>query len=481
MTTQLNSMRRGADLAALAGGAPTDVLVIGGGITGVGVALDAASRGLRVTLVEKHDLAFGTSRFSSKLVHGGLRYLASGQVGIARESAIERHILMTRTAPHLIHPLAQVVPLHPAVSMFSRTLVRVGFVAGDGLRKLAHTSADVLPRSRAIDAGEVIRRAPTVRRNGLRGGLMAFDGQLVDDARLVVSIARTAAGLGARILTRVCAEEVTGDGALLRDELTGNTVRVQAGLVINAAGVWAGQVDHDIKLRPSRGTHLVFRAASFGGLTAALTVPVPGTINRFVFALPAIHDRVYLGLTDEPAPGPIPDVAEPSASEEQFLLDTVNTVLQTSLSESDVVGRFAGLRPLLDGDDSATADLSRKHAVRVSDSGVVSVVGGKLTTYRKMAQDALDAGLERRPLAASECVTENLAVVDDWPGSVGAQLISGVGITREQAEFALTHEGALDTDDILDRRTRIGLVPADKELAAGAVQGLVDSYFSQVN
>ncbi|MEC4842286.1 glycerol-3-phosphate dehydrogenase/oxidase [Mycobacteroides chelonae] len=481
MTTQLNSMRRGADLAALTGGAPTDVLVIGGGITGVGVALDAASRGLRVTLVEKHDLAFGTSRFSSKLVHGGLRYLASGQVGIARESAIERHILMTRTAPHLIHPLAQVVPLHPAVSMFSRTLVRVGFVAGDGLRKLAHTSADVLPRSRAIDAGEVIRRAPTVRRNGLRGGLMAFDGQLVDDARLVVSIARTAAGLGARILTRVCAEEVTGDGALLRDELTGNTVRVEAGLVINAAGVWAGQVDHDIKLRPSRGTHLVFRAASFGGLTAALTVPVPGTINRFVFALPAIHDRVYLGLTDEPAPGPIPDVAEPSASEEQFLLDTVNTVLQTSLSESDVVGRFAGLRPLLDGDDSATADLSRKHAVRVSDSGVVSVVGGKLTTYRKMAQDALDAGLEHRPLAASECVTQNLAVVDDWPGAVGAQLVSGVGITREQVEFALTHEGALDTDDILDRRTRIGLVPADKELAAGAVQGLVDSYFSQVN
>ncbi|NMK98365.1 FAD-dependent oxidoreductase, partial [Staphylococcus capitis] len=168
MTTQLNSTRRSADLDALSGGAPIDVLVIGGGITGVGVALDAASRGLRVTLVEKHDLAFGTSRFSSKLVHGGLRYLASGQVGVARESAVERHILMTRTAPHLIHPLAQVVPLHPAVSMFSRTLVRVGFIAGDGLRKLAHTSAEVLPRSRAINAGEVIRRAPTVRRNGLR-------------------------------------------------------------------------------------------------------------------------------------------------------------------------------------------------------------------------------------------------------------------------------------------------------------------------
>lgn len=475
MTTQLNAARRTQDLAALADGAPVDVLVVGGGVTGAGVALDAASRGLRVVLAEKHDLAFGTSRFSSKLVHGGLRYLASGQIGVARESAVERHILMTRTAPHLIHPLAQVVPLHPSVSVFGRALVRTGFVAGDGLRWLAHTPSDVLPRSRAIGAGEVIERAPTVRRNGLRGGLMAFDGQLVDDARLVVSIARTAAGLGARILTRVSASGVTGSGALLRDELTGATVAVRARMVINAAGVWAGDVDHGIKLRPSRGTHLVFRAQTFGNLTAALTVPVPGTVNRFVFALPAIHHRVYLGLTDEPAPGPVPDVPEPTDGEQRFLLDTVNTALQTELTDADVVGRFAGLRPLLDGDDSSTADLSRKHAVRVSGDGLVSVVGGKLTTYRKMAQDALDAGIEHTGMSVSDCVTTNLAVVDDWPGTTGTALVEGLDITEEQVRFALTHEGALDADDVLDRRTRIGLVPADRARAIGRVRGLVDA------
>lgn len=481
MTTQLNSVQRTAGLAALADGAPVDVLVIGGGVTGAGVALDAASRGLRVVLVEKRDLAFGTSRFSSKLVHGGLRYLASGQVGVARESAVERHILMTRTAPHLIHPLAQVVPLHPSVSAFSRALVRVGFLAGDGLRRLAHTPADVLPRSRSIGAGDVIRKAPTVRRNGLRGGLMAFDGQLVDDARLVTSLARTAAGLGARILTRVSATEVSGTAALLRDELTGATIPVSARLVINAAGVWAGDVDRSIRLRPSRGTHLVFRASSFGNLTAALTVPVPGSINRFVFALPAIHQRVYLGLTDEPAPGPVPDVAMPTDQERRFLLDTVNTVLDHPLTDADVVGSFAGLRPLLDGDDSATADLSRKHAVTISPDGLVSVVGGKLTTYRKMAQDALDAGIERAGISTSDCVTTNLAVVDDWPGFTGTPLVDGLDITREQVQFALTHEGALDADDILDRRTRIGLVPEDRTRALGPVQALVADYLAQVN
>lgn len=481
VASRLNSERRIADLAALEWGAPVDVLVIGGGITGTGVALDAASRGLRVVLAEKHDLAFGTSRFSSKLVHGGLRYLASGQIGIAHESAVERHILMTRTAPHLIHALPQVVPLHPSVGALERSLVRVGFAAGDGLRMLAHTPSSVLPRSRTISADEVLARVPTVQPNGLRGGLLAFDGQLIDDARLVVSVARTAAGLGARILTRVCAQQATGDGAQLHDCLTGRTVSVRAGLVINAAGVWAGQVDPAIKLRPSRGTHLVFREASFGGLTAALTVPVPGSVNRFVFALPAIHNRVYLGLTDEPAPGPVPDVAEPTAQEESFLLETANTVLRKPLVAGDVVGRFAGLRPLLTGDQSATADLSRKHDVRVSPSGMISVVGGKLTTYRKMAQDALDAGLEARSLTADRCVTRDLAVVNDWPGDAGTPLVDDIDIGADQVEFALTHEGALDADDILDRRTRIGLVPADKRRVLQQVQTLVDGYYHTGN
>ena len=199
-----------------------DVVVIGGGITGVGIALDAASRGLSVALVEKHDLAFGTSRWSSKLVHGGLRYLATGNVGIARRSAVERGILMSRNAPHLVKPMAQLVPLLPAMSRFQRGLVRVGFLAGDGLRAMAGTKSSILPRPRRISAAEAVAMSPTVRRDGLDGGLLAYDGQLIDDARLVVAVARTAAQQGARILTRVGASAATGTSVRLTDELTGS-------------------------------------------------------------------------------------------------------------------------------------------------------------------------------------------------------------------------------------------------------------------
>ncbi|MGO9227445.1 FAD-dependent oxidoreductase, partial [Mycobacterium sp.] len=179
MTPALNAARRTADLTALAEGEPLDVVVIGGGITGAGIALDAASRGLRVALVEKHDLAFGTSRWSSKLVHGGLRYLASGNVGIARRSAIERGILMTRNAPHLVHAMPQLVPLLPSLSHGKRALVRAGFLAGDALRMLAGTPASTLPPSRRVSARRVMEMAPTVRRDGLDGGQLAYDGQLV--------------------------------------------------------------------------------------------------------------------------------------------------------------------------------------------------------------------------------------------------------------------------------------------------------------
>src|ERR1700728_3381715 len=170
MTAVLNATRRAADLNALADGEPLDVLVIGGGITGAGIALDAASRGLRVALVEKHDLAFGTSRWSSKLVHGGLRYLATGNVGIARRSAVERGILMARNAPHLVHAMPQLVPLLPSMGHGKRALVRAGFLAGDALRVLAGTSSAILPRSRRISAQRVVDIAPTIRRDGLDGG-----------------------------------------------------------------------------------------------------------------------------------------------------------------------------------------------------------------------------------------------------------------------------------------------------------------------
>ena len=501
--TALNAARRDADLAAVAGGGLVDVLVIGGGITGAGIALDAASRGLTAVLVEKHDLAFGTSRWSSKLVHGGLRYLATGNVGIARRSAVERGILMTRNAPHLVHAMPQLVPLLADTGWAKRALVRTGFVAGDGLRALAGTRSSVLPRSRRIGADEALAMTPTLRRDGLDGALLAYDGQLIDDARLVVAVARTAAQHGARILTRVRAEEATGSSVRLTDELTGERFDVSARVVINATGVWAAEVDPSIKLRPSRGTHLVFDAASFGNPTAALTVPIPGETNRFVFAMPEQLGRVYLGLTDEEAPGPIPDVPEPTPDEVTFLLDTVNTALATALSTADVIGAYAGLRPLLDTGAGRTADVSRDHAVIESDSGAFSVVGGKLTEYRHMAEDVLDTALAERGIVAGHCRTRNLPLVGapanpvatlrttgELPGSLMARygaespnviasarcarptdpVAEGIDVTRAEFEFAVTHEGALTVDDILDRRTRIGLVAGDRDRALGCAE-----------
>jgi glycerol-3-phosphate dehydrogenase len=504
-STRLNAARRSVELAAVADGI-VDVVVIGGGITGTGIALDAATRGLSVVLVEKHDLAFGTSRWSSKLVHGGLRYLATGNVGIARRSAIERGILMSRNAPHLVKAMPQLVPLLPSMNQASRALVRFGFVAGDGLRRLAGTPAATLPRSRYVDAQRAVELAPTVRRAGLDGALLAYDGQLIDDARLVTAVARTAAQHGARILTRVSASDATGTSVRLTDQLTGESLDVEARAVINAAGVWAGEVDTSIRLRPSRGTHLVFDAATFGNPTAALTVPIPGELNRFVFAMPEQLGRVYLGLTDEDAPGPIPDVPLPTSAEVKFLLDTVNTALDVALGPDDVIGSYAGLRPLIDNGAGETADVSREHAVVESNNGVVSVIGGKLTEYRYMAEDVLDRAVTLRGLTATPCRTRNLPLVGapanpvstlrspaDLPSSLVARygaeapnviaratcdrptepVADGIDVTRAEFEYAVTHEGAMTAADVLDRRTRIGLVAADRERGLTAAEEMI--------
>ncbi len=505
-STALNAARRTADLTALADGATTDVVVIGGGITGVGIALDAASRGLRVTLVEKHDLAFGTSRWSSKLVHGGLRYLATGNVGIARRSAVERGMLMTRNAPHLVRAMPQLVPLLPSMSRPTRALVRAGFLAGDVLRKTAGTPSSVLPGSQRISARRAIDLAPAVRSEGLDGGLLAYDGQLIDDARLVCAVARTAAQRGARILTYTSASEATGTSVTLTDQHTGESFGISARTVINATGVWAGEVDASLKLRPSRGTHLVFDARTFGNPTAALTIPIPGALNRFVFAMPEQLGRIYLGLTDEESPGPIPDVPQPTAGEVTFLLGVVNTALGITLDAGDIIGSYAGLRPLIDTGAGHTADVSRDHAVVESSSGVISVIGGKLTEYRHMAEDVLDRAIALRHLDAAACQTRNLPLVGapGNPGSTTAPMAGlpeslvlrygaeaanviasascegpaepvadGIDVTRAEFEYAITHEGALTVDDIVDRRTRIGLVAADRERVTGVAEELL--------
>jgi glycerol-3-phosphate dehydrogenase len=498
MSSSLNAARRERELGSLVADGLVDVLVIGGGVTGTGVALDAASRGLSVVLAEKHDLAFGTSRWSSKLVHGGLRYLASGKIAIAHESAVERGILIEHTAPHLVRPFPQLFPLLPQANHAQAAILRAGLAVGDALRAAARTSRQTLPRSRRVTRAEVQRLAPTVRGHGLRGGLLGWDGQLTDDARMVVALARTAALHGARIFTRCEATEVTGQGAVLDDRLSGQRHCVDARIVINAAGVWAGQLAPGLVLRPSRGTHLVLSQKVFSGLSAGLTVAVPGERGRFVFALPAPDDRVYVGLTDEGQSGDIPDVPTASDAEIDFLLDTISSVLQTPLNRGDVLGSYCGLRPLLDVGGGSTSDISRRHQVIIAPDGLVTVVGGKLTTYRRMAQDAVDTALDRAKLAAPGCRTTRLPLVGatsrenlsevaapqrlvqkygveathvlSQDAALNAPIADGISTTQAELRFAVAHEGALDIDDLLDRRTRIGLVAGDRERALAAAE-----------
>ena len=480
----------------------TDVLVIGLGVTGAGVALDAASRGLSVVAVDAHDLAFGTSRWSSKLVHGGLRYLANGQIGVAHESAVERQVLMEVTAPHLVHRIPVLIPLHASYPRSGAALARLGMTAGNWLRIASRTKRSTLPPPRRLRPEAALAYAPGLRREGLRGGLLSWDGKVEDDARLVTTIARTAAAYDARIRTRVRVLSATGTSAVLRDELTGETRTLTARAVVNATGVWAGQVVDDVKLRPSQGTHLVIRADAVPGTTANVTVPVPGSTSRFVFLLPQPDGTIYVGLTDEPLDGEIPDVPVPRESEIDFLLETINPALARPLTRADIVGTYAGLRPLLDGGDDSTADISRKHAVLRSRTGVITIVGGKLTTYRRMAQDAVDA----TGLADGRCVTARLPLLGaadavtletvDAPARLvrrfgteapavleNARTVTGLRddellapiaphlpCTLAELVWGVTHEGAVDIDDLLDRRTRIGLIPADRDLAVPAAE-----------
>ncbi|HSP65390.1 MAG TPA: glycerol-3-phosphate dehydrogenase/oxidase [Candidatus Deferrimicrobium sp.] len=494
----LNAAQRAADIARLAD-QELDVLVIGGGITGAGVALDAASRGLRTALVERRDLANGTSRWSSKLVHGGLRYLRHGQLAVAWESARERHILMTTTAPHLVHPLPFLAALNERLAPLGGALTEAGVRAGDVLRLASGTRRRQLPGPRRISALEARRLFGGLRRDGLRGAVLFWDGQLEDDARLVVAVTRTAAAHGAAVVTRCAALTAAAGRVVVRDELSGATFEVRARTVVNACGVWADTIDRSVHLRPSKGAHLVLDAHSLGDPRAALIVPVQGESARWVGATPTGEGRVIVGVTDDAYSGPIEDEAPVSEAEEAFLLHTLSSALQRPLTDADVLGRFAGYRPLLDTGGGSTADLSRSHSiVESADGSLVTVVGGKLTTYRRMAQDTVDRVVARHGGPPSR--TASLPLVGAGPGpqagDVPARLVRRYGseadaVARLAAQdpallepvfagshvlvvellFGVLHEGALDIDDLLDRRVRLGLVPSERRRAeAIAVQ-----------
>ncbi|HWD63932.1 MAG TPA: glycerol-3-phosphate dehydrogenase/oxidase [Solirubrobacteraceae bacterium] len=499
----LTAERRGRDMEMLADGLEVDLLVIGGGVTGAGVALDAVTRGLSVALLERRDLAHGTSRWSSKLVHGGLRYLAHGQFDVAWESARERSALAGLIAPHMIRALPQLIPVRGGRNRSRTGLMELGIHVGDGMRALSGTSRARLPVMRRIGAAEARLWAPALSEEGLRGAILSWDAQLEDDARLVVALARTAAAHGARVITYCEVTEVRDDGARARDARTGFELDLTARHVVNATGVWAGQLSSQVHLQPSRGSHLLVPAARLGRPRVMLNLPHPDHLGRFVFAIPRPDGLVMLGLTDEPIdPEVIPDVPEVPPADEAFLLGSLSTALQVDLGPSDVVGRFAGLRPLLAG-EGTTADLSRRHAVLEDpDTGLVTVVGGKLTTYRRMAEDAVDRVGARHPSALSACATRHLQLVGaPAPGPsgpppgvpaglwrrFGTEAADLVELTADRPELrqpvlsatdvlalewraAVEREGALTLEDVLDRRCRMGLVPAWRAEAVEAAE-----------
>jgi glycerol-3-phosphate dehydrogenase len=511
-STFLNSARRARDIGALSDGTTVDVLVVGGGVTGAGVALDAATRGLSVALLERRDLANGTSRFSSKLAHGGLRYLAKLQFGVAWESARERATLANVTAPHMVRALPQLMPLYGRLPRPDALALEVGIRIGDAMRALSGTSRRRLPGARRIGAEEVRLWMPAVKMAGLRGAILSWDGQLEDDARLVVALARTAAAHGARICTYCEVTALTSGGASAREVISGEEFEVHARHVINATGAWGGELVEGIKLRPSKGAHVIVAAERLGSPRAMLTVPVPGHFGRFVFAVPRPDGLVLVGLTDEPYDREIKDSPPVTAEEERFLLQTVSLALGKTLQGGDVVGRYAGLRPLLDSGGGATADLSRRHAViEDPDSGAVTVVGGKLTTYRQMAEDAVDRLAARPGVTASRSRTATLPLVGAparpmqpprgvpqrlWRrfGTEALELLALAVDGRDwlapiapnmpalaiEARIAIEREGALCADDVLDRRLRLGLVPEWYEAARPAVESVLgDSLGSQ--
>ena len=483
-SSMLNAQRRSRELSALRRAGATQVLVIGGGITGVGVALDAAARGFEVTLVERHDLAHGTSRWSSKLIHGGLRYLASGNVGVALESARERHLLMTRIAPHLVRALPTLIPNYGGKD---RWIQFAGLVAGDALRAIAGTKRDTLPLARPVDAQTALRMTPALRTEGLRGAIVGWDGQVEDDARLVVAIARTAAAYGARILTHVDAVSV-GDGrAILRDEQ--GEFEIAYDEIISCTGVWTSELNPEIALHPSRGTHLVVPSDRLGNPTASMTVGIPGEFGRFVFAIPQPDGLTYVGLTDLETESLQPDPPQPTDDELTWLRERISAALAVPLRPEDVIGTYSGLRPLVSDAHASTADISRKHLVARQPNGVIAVTGGKLTTYRQMAEDAVDL------ITAAPCPTPGIALVGA-PGDARSrdrlvrrfgdeaaflteaidrnpalgERIDGTAVRAVEVAWAREAEGALSPEEAADARLRVTMVYQQRDAALAAVR-----------
>jgi glycerol-3-phosphate dehydrogenase len=490
-----------------------DILVIGGGIVGTGAALDAVTRGLRTGILEARDWASGTSSRSSKLVHGGIRYLEQLDFRLVREALIERGLLLQRLAPHLVKPVRFLYPLTKGI--VERAYVGAGMLLYDAFSCTGMRPPGV-PHHRHLTKRQLLRAAPSLHPDAFTGGLTYYDAQ-VDDARYVANLARTASFYGAHAASRVevidflkVGQRVTGVRA--KDKETGEEFEILAKQVVNATGVWTDDTQAMVgergqfKVRASKGVHLVVPRDRFQSKLGLLL----RTEKSVLFVIP--WGRHWLiGTTDTTWDL---DKAHPAATAHDidYLLERVNSVLATKLTRDDVEGVFAGLRPLLAGESDETSKLSREHIVAHSVPGLVVVAGGKWTTYRVMAKDAVDEAVRALDGSISESVTENIGLLGAegyeaaWNkrhkiakaydvhrvrvehllnryGVMTDELLDMIRARPELADplpgaddyigaevvYAATHEGALHLDDVLARRTRISIEAWDRGIAAAPV------------
>ena len=510
--SSLNIAARGSAITAL-GESEFDILVIGGGINGVGIALDAASRGLSVALVESGDFASGTSSKSSKLIHGGLRYLEQYDFRLVREALYERELMVTTLSPHLVKPVSFLYPLHE--KLIERTYVGAGMALYDALRGFKRA----LPWHKHLTQKKVSEIAPSLRLDVITGGFQYFDAQ-VDDARHTMSIARTAAKYGAVITTRTSCEEVIKNGkrvvgAKIRDLLSDEVIEVRAKATIMASGVWSDQL-HDkfglkagYKVRMSKGSHIVVPRSAINSQSGVIIK----TDVSVLFIIPW-GEQWIVGTTDTDYQE---SKEEPLASSDDvsYIINQANRVLEPKLRRDQVIGVFAGLRPLVSTDpDSPTTTLSREHVVDSPAPGFVSIAGGKYTTYRVMSEDAVDEAVNHLRRIVPDSTTENLAIIGaegysvlinkipklakeyglseetirhllDRYGSLFDEvlapakedtsllepLIEGLLYIKAEALYAITHEAALTIDDLLSRRTRIAFEANDSGLSITSYLG----------
>ncbi|MEI6552442.1 MAG: glycerol-3-phosphate dehydrogenase/oxidase [Actinomycetes bacterium] len=474
-----------------------DILVIGGGVNGVGAALDAASRGLKVALIEAQDIAAGTSSRSSKLIHGGLRYLEQYDFKLVREALHERELMVSTLCPHLVKPVGFLFPLTEKFK--ERTYVGAGLALYDALRGFQRA----LPWHKHLSQKQINEIAPSLRHDIVTGAIKYFDAQ-VDDARHTMAVARTAARHGAIIATQVSAESLIREGKRVvgvnaLDLVSGKKIAIKAGATIMCAGVWSDQLHERFELTPgyhvtmSKGAHIVVPGSAIKS-DAGIILKTPVSV---LFIIPW-GDKWIVGTTDTPYEG---DRAEPFATREdvQYILDQANRVLEPKLRADEIIGVYAGLRPLVANNKSATTTkLSREHTVDRPAAGFVSIAGGKYTTYRVMGKDVVDRAVielrkltqesvtDKLPLVGADgyfaleqqkeriaqesgldvktvehllnrhgsLISEILEIIDEQPKLAGT-LDSALPYIKAEIVYAASHEGARSVDDVISRRTRL--------------------------